>query len=77
MFESHISKLAEKQRSDCGMMFVQTGGIVYAGDLEWDLTSHSNVIGSWESLDLNRDQKVWRLGFYTYILPNDAQSTPS
>ena len=68
VFEFHIAKLAEKQRNDRQTTFVQAGGIVYAGDIERDMTYGSNLVATWESLNLSRDQKIWRLAFYTSVI---------
>ena len=42
---------------------------MYAGDLDRDIASHSTLITIWKSLNLSRNQKVFRLGFHCYVLP--------
>ena len=42
---------------------------MYAGDVERDITLGNHLITAWESLNLDEDQKLYRLAFHHYCTP--------
>jgi hypothetical protein len=55
VFESHLAKLHHDRRNNKSGKQLQKGGIVYASDVNRDVTLGENLLKKWASLNLTND----------------------
>ena len=65
MWDSQLAQTQPERRSKAQ---IQKGGIVYAGDVERDISTLEELGAKWEA-DLHLDQKVYMLIIRAYVLP--------
>ena len=68
MWESRVAQIQQERRKKRPRSQVQKGGVVYAADVDRDISCLEELIASWES-NLNRDQIVYLLCLRSFILP--------
>ena len=69
MWDSYVSKTQQDGRSKHARTQVQKGGVVYSHDIDRDIAGSENYTQAWETLDLDADQKLYRLKFSYSVLP--------
>ncbi len=69
MWDSHITKTRHDNQNRRGRAQVQRGGVVYSHNMDRDIAGAVDRLQAWESLNLSKDQKLYRLKFSYSVLP--------
>ena len=68
MWDSQLAQTQQERRKRRTKAQIQKGGIVYAGDVDRDISTLEELGAKWEA-DLHPDQKVYMLIIRAYVLP--------
>jgi hypothetical protein len=68
MWDFRVAQIQQKRRKKSSRMQIQKGGIVYASDVDRDISNLQELGAKWEA-DLHPDQKVYLLALRTTVLP--------
>jgi hypothetical protein len=68
MWNSQLAQAQQERRKRRNKSQIQKGGLVYAGDVNRDISNLDEIGARWEA-DLHPDQKVHMLIIRTYVLP--------
>lgn len=68
MWDSKVAQAQAERRKKAARTQVQKGGIVYAGDINRDISNIDELCAKWET-DLPTDEKVYLLVLRTTVLP--------
>jgi hypothetical protein len=68
MWDSRVAQIQQERRKKAFRMQIQKGGIVYASDVDRDISNLQELGAKWEA-DLHPDQKVYGLALRTTVLP--------
>ena len=68
MWNSRIAQIQQERRKKSSRLQIQKGGIIYASDVDRDISNLQELGAKWEA-DLHPDQKVYLLALRTTVLP--------
>ena len=68
MWDSRIAQIQEERRKKRPRIQIQKGGIVYAANVDWEISSLEELGARWEA-NLPADQKVYLLILRSTVLP--------
>jgi hypothetical protein len=68
MWESRVAQIQQERRKNKPRSQIQKGGVVYAADVDRDISCLQELIATWET-NLNRDQMVYLLCLRSLVLP--------
>jgi hypothetical protein len=68
MWNSRVAQIQQERRKKSSRSQIQKGGIIYASDVDRDISNLQELGAKWET-DLHPDQKVYLLMLRTTVLP--------
>jgi hypothetical protein len=68
MWDSRIAQIQQERRKKSSKSQIQKGGIVYASDVDRDISNLQELGAKWEA-DLHPDQKIYLLALRSTVLP--------
>ena len=67
MWDSHVAQIQQEHRKNRPRSQIQKGGVVYASDIDWEISNLQELNAKWEA-DLPTDQKVYLLVLRSMVL---------
>lgn len=68
MWDSRVAQVQQERRKRASRAQIQKGGVVYAGDVDRNISNIEELGAKWEA-DLPEDQKIYLLVLRTTVLP--------